>query len=170
MITWLEDDTPPTCPPVLTSCGRHVGMATPPAHLSLWSPPSRRHMSAVGGKEMRPREGERGVDRERDIDREGGRSRVGERDQEWERVRGELLGPLSHLFCTIHYFHGEFLTPWRFNFLGSPFRTTCRTKKLKHSWRKLKQASPCTTDHGLRSGYSRTHLSVSKPLTLGLVS
>jgi hypothetical protein len=39
-------------------------------------------MSAVGGKEMRPREGERGVDRERDIDREGGRSRVGERDQE----------------------------------------------------------------------------------------
>lgn len=31
----------------LTSCGKHVGMATLPARLSLWSPPNTRHMSAV---------------------------------------------------------------------------------------------------------------------------
>lgn len=31
----------------LTSCGKHVGMATLPARLSLWSPPNTRRMSAV---------------------------------------------------------------------------------------------------------------------------
>lgn len=32
---------------VLTSCGKHVGMATLPARLSLWSPPDTRRTSAV---------------------------------------------------------------------------------------------------------------------------
>lgn len=38
---------------VLTSCGKHVGMATLPARLLLWSPPDTRHTSAVWRTEGR---------------------------------------------------------------------------------------------------------------------
>lgn len=37
----------PLCSPELTSCEKHVGMATLPARLSLWSPPDTRRTSAA---------------------------------------------------------------------------------------------------------------------------
>lgn len=58
------------------------------------------------------------------------------------------------------------LTPWRLNFLGSPFKTTCREYQEKKNQSLL--------DHDLSFGpreyCSQRYLSVSKTLTLGLVA
>lgn len=108
---WLhERRKTPLCSPALTSCGKHVGMATLPARLSLWSPPDTRRTSAVWVTDRT----------------------VGERTVIW--LNYQVSTALSCWFTDKYrdrcrYKRKSHLTPWRFNFFGSPFKTTCWSNK-----------------------------------------